>query len=129
MVLIAVVICAAITTLSGLGFASDGVFGVRDYGAAGDGKKIDTAAINKAVKACADAGGGQVRFGPGRYISGTVHLKDNVTLFFEAGATLVGTTRLDTSTLPPRPARPRRDSANRGTARSSSVSVSRTWLL
>jgi hypothetical protein len=94
-VLIAVVICAAITTFSGLGFAVDGVFGVRDYGAAGDGKKVDTAAINKAVKACADAGGGQVRFGPGRYISGTVHLKDNVTLFFEAGATLVGTTRLD----------------------------------
>ena len=95
MVPIAVVACAALTNLSGSCLAVSGVFNVRDYGAAGDGKKVDTAAINKAVKACSDAGGGQVRFGPGRYISGTVHLKDNVTLFLEAGATLVGTAKLD----------------------------------
>ena len=95
MVLIAVVACPALTILSNLGSAADGVFNVRNYGAAGNGKSIDTTAINKAVKACADAGGGQVRFGPGRYISGTVHLRDNVTLFFEAGATLIGTTKLD----------------------------------
>jgi hypothetical protein len=95
MVPIAVVGCAAVITISGLCHAANGAFDVRDYGATGDGKKVDTAAINKAVKACANAGGGQVRFGPGRYISGTVHLKDNITLFFEAGATLVGTTKLD----------------------------------
>ena len=92
---IVVVACAALTNLSNSCLAVGGVFKVRDYGAAGDGKKVDTVAINKAVKACADAGGGQVRFGPGKYISGTVHLKDNVTLFLEAGATLVGTTKLD----------------------------------
>jgi polygalacturonase len=46
------------------------VFNVREYGAAGDGKTLDTAAINKAVEKCAQAGGGQVRFGPGRYLSG-----------------------------------------------------------
>jgi hypothetical protein len=95
MVPIAVVACAALTNLSSSCLAVGGVFKVRDYGAVGDGKKVDTAAINKAVKVCSDAGGGQVRFGPGRYLSGTVHLKDNVTLFLEAGATLVGTTRLD----------------------------------
>lgn len=95
MVPIAVAACAILTNLSGSCLAVDGVFDVRDYGAVGDGKKVDTAAINKAVKACSETGGGQVRFGPGRYISGTVHLKDNVTLFFEAGATLVGTTKLD----------------------------------
>ncbi len=95
MVLIAVAVCVMLTTISRLCSAADGVFSVRHYGAAGDGKKVDTVAINKAVKACAEAGGGQVRFSPGRYISGTIHLKDNVTLFFEAGATLVGTTKLD----------------------------------
>ena len=34
------------------------VFDVRDYGAVGDGKMLDTIAINKAVEACAAAGGG-----------------------------------------------------------------------
>jgi hypothetical protein len=95
MIPIAVVACAALTNLSSSCVAIGGVFKVRDYGAAGDGKKVDTAAINKAVKACADAGGGQVRFGPGKYLSGTIHLKDNVTLLFEAGATLVGTKKLE----------------------------------
>jgi hypothetical protein len=75
--------------------AEPGVFSIRDYGAAGDGKTLDTAAINKAIEACAAAGGGQVLFPPGRYLSGTVHLKSHVSLFIEAGATLIGTTELD----------------------------------
>ncbi len=78
----------------GLIAAEPGVFDVRDSGAIGDGKTLDTAAINKAVVLCAEAGGGQVRFTPGRYLSGTVHLKSHVTLLFEAGARLVGTTDL-----------------------------------
>jgi polygalacturonase len=80
---------------AGSGLAADGVFSVRSYGATGDGKTLDTAAINAAVKACSESGGGQVRFAPGRYISGTVHLRDNVTLYFDAGATLVGTEELN----------------------------------
>ena len=38
--------------------AGEGVFDVRAHGAAGDGKTLDTAAINKAVETCAQAGGG-----------------------------------------------------------------------
>jgi polygalacturonase len=70
--------------------AEAGVFDIRDYGAVGDGKALDTAAINKAIDACAQAGGGQVRFPPGRYLSATVHLKSRVTLYLEAGARLIG---------------------------------------
>jgi polygalacturonase len=70
--------------------AEAGAFNVRDYGAVGDGKTLDTAALNKAVTACAQAGGGQVRFPPGRYLSATIHLKSRVTLYLEAGARLVG---------------------------------------
>jgi polygalacturonase len=67
---------------------------VRDHGAAGDGVTLDTGAINRAIMACAEAGGGQVLFPPGTYLSGTVHLKSGITLYFDAGSALVGTANL-----------------------------------
>jgi Pectate lyase superfamily protein/Right handed beta helix region len=80
---------------NGMPAGEAGVFNVRDYGAVGDGKAVETAAINRAVEACSAAGGGQVRLTPGRYLSGTVRLRSHVTLLLEAGATLVGTPDLD----------------------------------
>ncbi len=47
------------------------VFDIRRFGATGDGRTLDTAAVNKAVEACAAAGGGRVVFPPGKYLSGT----------------------------------------------------------
>lgn len=84
-----------IASLLGTPARAAGVFDVRDHGAKGDGRTSDTAAINDAVRACAAAGGGKVLFPPGKYLSGTVHLKSDVTLFLDAGATLLGTTDLD----------------------------------
>ncbi len=66
------------------------VFNVKDFGATGDGNTLDTASINRTVDACADAGGGLVYLPPGTYLSGTVILKSNATLYIEAGATLLG---------------------------------------
>jgi hypothetical protein len=63
----------------------------RGSGAVGDGKTLDTAAMQRAIDACATAGGGTVYVGPGRYLSGTLLLKDNITLWLDAGATIVGT--------------------------------------
>ena len=64
------------------------VFNVRDYGATGT--KVDNAQspIQKAIDACAVAGGGMVYFPPGEYTSGTLHLRSHVRLHVEAGATL-----------------------------------------
>jgi polygalacturonase len=66
--------------------APPGIFNVRDLGAKGDGRALDTAALNRAVEACAAAGGGQVLFPPGKYLTGTIHLKSHVTLKLDAGA-------------------------------------------
>jgi polygalacturonase len=66
------------------------LFDVRDYGAAGDGRRMETAAINRAIDACAMAGGGTVYVPPGKYLTGTVVLKSHVCLQLEAGATLLG---------------------------------------
>jgi hypothetical protein len=69
-------------------------FDVRDFAALADPNGLATTAINRASDACTEAGGGQVLIPPGRYVSGTIHLKNHVTLFLSAGATLVGATNL-----------------------------------
>ncbi|MGD0815272.1 MAG: glycoside hydrolase family 28 protein [Verrucomicrobiota bacterium] len=66
------------------------LFSVKNYGATGDGRRMETTAINRAVDACAAKGGGTVYFPPGRYLTGTVILKSHVSLQVEAGATLLG---------------------------------------
>lgn len=67
-------------------------FDVRDFDAVGDGTVLDSPAVQRAVDACAAAGGGMVRVGPGRYRCGTVELKDNVELHLAPGACLVAST-------------------------------------
>mgnify|MGYP001557185415 CR=1 FL=1 len=65
-------------------------FDVHSFGAAGDGSRLDSAAINSAIDAAAAVGGGFVYVRPGVYLCGTVVLKSNVTLYLEAGATILG---------------------------------------
>ncbi len=70
-------------------------FSVLDFGACGDRKTMNTAAIQATIDACTAAGGGTVRFSPGAYVSGTVYLKDNVRLHLDAGAVLLASTDMD----------------------------------
>src|SRR3989442_10579598 len=65
------------------------VYDVRAFGAKGDGKTVDTAAINKAIDAAAAAGGGTVRFPAGAYLSFSIHLKSNIALYLDQGSTIV----------------------------------------
>ena len=70
-------------------------FDVRDFGAKTDGKTLCTAAIQKAIDACAASGGGTAYLPPGTLRSGTIYLKSNVALLLESGCTLLGSENLD----------------------------------
>lgn len=64
-------------------------FNVKNYGATGDGKTLDTEAIKKTIEAVAASGGGTVYFPAGNYLSFSIQLKSNITLYFDNGATLI----------------------------------------
>src|SRR5215217_6593342 len=66
-------------------------FNVRDFGATGNGSTNDSAAIQRAIDAAANAGGGIVQFPSGSYKSAnTIHLKSNITIQLDSGSTVVG---------------------------------------
>src|SRR6185312_9662892 len=67
------------------------VYNIRDYGAVGDGKTLDTPALQKAIDACTDDEGGIVLVPTGVFVIGTVQLKNNVTLHIAAKGVLLGT--------------------------------------
>lgn len=68
---------------------NSGSFDVRSFGARSDGKAIDTPAVNRAIDAAATAGGGTVRFPAGTYACYSIHLKSNVVLYLDMGATIL----------------------------------------
>jgi polygalacturonase len=69
--------------------ATPGIFDIRTYGAVGDGKTVDTPAVNKAIEAAAAEGGGTVLFPPGNWLCFSIHLKSHVGLYLAQGATIV----------------------------------------
>jgi polygalacturonase len=65
------------------------IFDVRSYGAAGDGKTVDTPAVNRAIEAVAAAGGGTLVFPAGTYVCFTIRLKSNVEIYLSRGCVIV----------------------------------------
>src|SRR4051812_27148481 len=75
-----------------LSAAEPRIFNVKDFGARADGTTIDTAAIQKALDACGKAGGGTVRFAPGKYLTQPIFLHSKTRLELSEGAMLIATT-------------------------------------
>lgn len=66
------------------------VYNIRDFGATGDGKTLDTGALQSAIDACNKDQGGTVLVPAGVFVIGTVELKSNVTLHIAAQGKLLG---------------------------------------
>ncbi|WP_316837239.1 glycoside hydrolase family 28 protein [Pedobacter nutrimenti] len=67
-------------------------FNIAQYGAIGDGKKLNTEVIQKVIDMANEKGGGRVIIPDGRFLSGTLQLKSNVELYLEKKAVLLGST-------------------------------------
>jgi polygalacturonase len=64
------------------------VFNIRDFGAKGDGVTVDTPAIRAAIEAAAQAGGSEVVFPAGHYLSFSIPLQSGVHLYLAEGCVL-----------------------------------------
>ncbi len=82
--------CAATSMASAAVYGAERCFNIVHYGAKVGGAALCTEAIQRAVNACAESGGGQVLVPPGTFLTGGVELKDRVDLHLSEGAVLLG---------------------------------------
>ncbi len=73
----------------------DTVFVISNYGAIGDGKTINTKAINNTIAICHKAGGGIVKIPEGIFLTGAIHLLSNVNLYLSEKSTLKFSTNVN----------------------------------
>jgi len=67
----------------------DVIFNILDFGALGDGKTLNTIAIDKAISQASESGGGTVLIPEGTFLTGAIHLKSNVRLHLEENASVI----------------------------------------
>jgi len=70
-------------------------FNVRLYGAVGDGQTLDAPAIQSVIDDCAAQGGGTVYLPAGQYLTGSLFLRNNISLHLDSGATILGSEKPD----------------------------------
>ena len=78
-----------LSLLTGCLYMQAAIYNVRDFGAKADGKAIDSPAINRAIEAAAQEGGGTVYLPAGEYACYSIRLKSNIHLYLEQGARII----------------------------------------
>jgi polygalacturonase len=74
--------------------AAERTLNIVEYGAVAGGGELSTAAIQRAIDACAESGGGRVLVPPGTFLTGGVVLKSRVNLHLSEGAVLLGSPKM-----------------------------------
>lgn len=64
------------------------MYNITDFGAVPGSERLCTESIQNAINKCAENGGGRVYIPSGKFVSGTLYLKDNVEIYLENGAVL-----------------------------------------
>jgi len=67
---------------------------IKEYGAVGDGETLNTEAFRKAIEDCSKKGGGKVIIPKGKWLSGAIHLKNNINLYLAENSELIFTANL-----------------------------------
>jgi polygalacturonase len=66
------------------------IYNVSSFGAKNDGLTLNSKAIQAAIDACTSNGGGIVTFDTGAYVTGSIFIKDGVTLVIGKNTTILG---------------------------------------
>lgn len=86
-------VLSLVCSIVAFGKGKQRIVDVSHYGAKGDAVTMNTKALNRAINETPD--GGIVYIGPGKYLTGTIHLKSNITIIVDKDAEIIGTTNLD----------------------------------
>lgn len=89
------IMCCCLTSCIWVSANSGYKVNILKYGAKKDGQSINTKAINRAIEDCYNRGGGTVVIPSGVFLTGTIHLKSNVSVSLQKGAVVKGSTNLD----------------------------------
>jgi exo-poly-alpha-galacturonosidase len=93
-ILVLMALALQLVSCNALNISKQATYNIADYGAVGDGKAVNTEAIQDAIDACTLGGGGVVVVPEGTFLSGAVFIKPGVNLHIAAGGILKGTTNM-----------------------------------
>lgn len=86
-----ITLLAGVLTISLM--AQNGSFNITDFGAKGDGATSNTIFIQAAIDKAAETGGGTIIFPSGRFVTGVIYIKSNVTIKLDLNAVLLGSAK------------------------------------
>src|SRR4030042_826916 len=89
------ILCFVCVCEASIASGAEVLYDIRDFGAKPDGQTLCTQAIQAAIDKCSAEGGGTVYLPRGTFLSGTIFMRNRVSLRLDSGCTLLGSTSLN----------------------------------